>query len=218
MDFFLNPPIIILTSYFFSQLADLCSYSTQQEGTAGWNTITSMRRHYRQLQLSPPILAPGRAIGGGIIIVGGAAGHIENNYIAHNQTGAGWGGGIAIWDANGIISGNLIAHNTVPNHGGGGLQVFGASSIVNIRRNTFEFNHASGAAGIGIGDGSGVIQNNIVRDNTAVDGTGGIKVHTTGNIEIRENWITSNYGTIDETFVVMNQAWQVQLPMVLGPP
>jgi parallel beta-helix repeat protein len=133
--------------------------------------------------------------GAGISLENGSAAIIRGNTISRNVNGAN-GGGISCYQSDATITGNEIDHNDARDGAGilllgsdalitsntirwntgtygGGIAAYSGSSPT-IRYNIVSNNRARGAAGIRIwADGSGIIENNRIENNTADTYKGG---------------------------------------------
>ncbi len=152
---------------------------------------------------------------GGGIDINGDFFTVSNNTIRYNTTSM-YGGGINIYFGEGIVSNNLLDGNT-SNDIGGGISNFGGTIVISnniIRNNHTIMMNSYGGGGInnsgnasiinnlvynntsfyqvaGISSYKGTVSNNVVCDNIASDGTGGISV---GEAAITNNTVYNNTG------------------------
>lgn len=144
--------------------------------------------------------------GGGIYIFGNNnnaySPAIENNTIISNSSSkrlnnierAG-GGGIYILQGKATVRGNAIASNTAA-YKGGGIRCQECLNGTVIENNTVNGNTGEFGAGIYIGGGTNgnmmTIQNNVVYENSATSGVGGIHVENGNDVTILHNTLHGN--------------------------
>lgn len=153
---------------------------------------------------------------GGIWVVNDATLELESSEVVSNTAGL-WAGGVLGYPATLVITDTLFQGNSgtfgagllaadsdlivsnsrfyanTASGSGGGIYIYGSPTTFEIRNNTVEYNTAYGGGGIGAEAGSGVIEGNIIRNNTSTGGSnGGIDIGGTSSVDILDNWISGN--------------------------
>jgi len=124
--------------------------------------------------------------GGGILMSNGCSATIIRNWIVGNT--AGEGAAIACYSGTATIKDNYIEDNTAESEGGGILLV--ESNTVMIEGNAISGCSGDLGGGIRCWVATGWITNNVIVDNTAVQG-GGI-LATGSGMQMDQNWIIGN--------------------------
>lgn len=157
---------------------------------------------YPQIVITGNLIKNNLAGVGGGIYLGESRLNLSSNTVENNT--AARGGGIAYLNLDGQITNNIIQNN-ISNSSGGGISGGNWSSYYTktvishniISANTAGINDWGG--GIGISDGS-MIMNNVIKQNKALSGKGGsIFIYEKGNPKINNNILVEN-GDINEIY------------------
>jgi parallel beta-helix repeat protein len=170
-------------------------------GVYGWHMYSQIEGNVFYKNIARDTVVGGTLwdSGGGAILfdesVGDSSHRFINNLLAENSSDS-WGGGIDLYSSTYELSGNKIAKNA--GSWGGGLIINTVSDAISnpsIINNIIVANKANdwgGGVGIGAADQRGMIKNNLIANNQAVNNAGGILVYGGAYPDIINNTISGN--------------------------
>ena len=151
--------------------------------------------------------------GGGIAVLSNSSPTITNNVITRNQACiAGYGIGVYGYEGP-IITNNLVVGNYVQSGcisgSGGAISISTSGPMFQIVGNTISSNIGSGAGGMYINNGAGIIANNVINGNTSQGQGGGISlVNETSGVSIVQNLIyIGQYRSNGQRHLLVKRPW-----------